>query len=305
MHRFVWLAGLVCLAMGCGTDGARPVAGDGQCWRADPAAAAPPAHAEDSPTMAVNDRRLIGRLMNETSRLKEAGRTVKIAALIEQLKTARCRLDLATPPKEIISAEALYERAKESVVVVGGPYKCEKCGKIHMATASAFVIAAGACVTSYHVVDEPKKETLVVMTFDGRVLPVKGVLAASKADDVAILQVEGLNSKPLALAPGAPVGSRVRVIGHPDGRFYALTEGIVSRYLTLRRGEADVAMMAITADFARGSSGAPVLNECGAVVGIAATTHSVYYDESGARENLQMVVKQCVPAASVLKLVQP
>jgi S1-C subfamily serine protease len=122
---------------------------------------------------------------------------------------------------------------------------------------------------------------------------------------VAILQVEGLNPRPLALAPGAPVGSPVRVISHPDGHFYTLTEGVVSRYLTVRRAETEVPAMAITADFARGSSGGPVFDDAGAVVGIATTTHSIYYDEKGARDNLQMVIKQCVPAASVLKLVQP
>jgi len=305
MYRCVWFAALACLAMGCGTAGVGPVAREVRPQDAGLSAAAPLAHAEDESTMPVNDRRLVGRLLNETSRLKGAGRTVKMATLIDQLKTSRCRLDLAPAPKEALSAEALYERTKESVVIVGGPYKCEKCQKTHMATATGFAIAPGALVTNCHVIDEARKETLVVMTFDGRAFPVRAVLAASRADDVAILQVEGLNLRPLALAPGAPVGARVRVVSHPDGHFYTLTEGVVSRYLTVRRAETEVPAMAITADFARGSSGGPVFDDAGAVVGIATTTHSIYYDEKGARDNLQMVIKQCVPAASVLKLVQP
>jgi S1-C subfamily serine protease len=247
------------------------------------------------------------RLAAEAARLKEAGRTVKMASLIEQLKSPQCRLDLPAAPKQTIAAEVLYERTKDSVLVVAAPYKCEKCGKTHVSTATAFVASAsGACVTNYHVVDEPKRDTLVVMTADGRVLPVKAVLAASKADDAAVLQVDGLVARPLALAAGARVGLAVRVISHPDARFYTLTKGIVSRYLTFRRAGADVPMMAITADYARGSSGGPVLNDCGAVVGMVANTHSIHYEEKDGRQGaLQMVVKQCVPAAAILKLIRP
>ena len=65
-------------------------------------------------------------------------------------------------------------------------------------------------------------------------------------------------------------------------------------------------MIGITADFARGSSGAPVLNEAGAVVAVAQSTRSIYYDEKEGRpENLQMVVKQCVPARYVRELIAP
>jgi S1-C subfamily serine protease len=306
MKRILWLPVLVCIGLGCGTARA-PVSPDGRESPAALCAPAPPAHVEEDAAPAIDDRRQMQRLLTESVRLKDAGQTVKMATLIEQLKSTRCKLALAPAPKEVLTGEALYERAKPSVLVVGSPYKCEKCGKTHVGTATAFVISAGgACVTNYHVVDEPKKDTLTVMTADGRVLAVKAVLAASKADDVAIFQVDGLNARPLPLAAGAPVGSRVRVISHPEMRFYTLTEGVVSRYSTFRRAGAEVPSMSITADYARGSSGGPVLSDAGAVVGLVSTTHSIYYEEQdGKQTNLQMVVKQCVPAASVLKLVQP
>jgi len=307
MKNLFWLSVIVFVSVGCSMNRATVSPGVPQD-RAAPCAAAPPAHVEDDSTAAIDDRRQMDRLLKESLRLRDAGQTVKMAALIEQLKSGRCKLALApAPPKSVLTGEAVYERAKGSVLVVGSPFKCEKCSKMHLGTATAFVISAGgACVTNYHVVDEPKKETLTVMTLDGRVLPVRAVLAASKPDDVAIVQVDGLGVRPLPLAGMAPVGTRVRVISHPENRFHTLTEGVVSRYSTFHRAGAEVPMMSITADYARGSSGGPVLDDFGAVVGLVSTTHSIYYDEKdGKQGNLQMVVKQCVPAASVLKLVQP
>ena len=63
-------------------------------------------------------------------------------------------------------------------------------------------------------------------------------------------------------------------------------------------------MMTITADFAKGSSGAPVFDDRGNVAAMVASTSSVYYTQTkDTQKNLQMVFKQCVPAASILKLI--
>ena len=61
----------------------------------------------------------------------------------------------------------------------------------------------------------------------------------------------------------------------------------------------------LTADYAKGSSGSPLFNEKGNVACMVATTHSIYYDvKNNVERNLQMVVKSCVPAESVLKLIK-
>ena len=259
----------------------------------------------DSP-MAQDDLRLKQRLESEGAKLIEAGRTVNIATLVKQLNSSRCRLALASPHTENLAGEELYRRARPSVVVIAALYKCEKCAHWHAAPATGFVISrSGACVTNYHVVNEPMRETLIAATSDGRIVPVKSVLAASRADDIAIVQLDVSDLTPLALASPAPVGSHIWVISHPDMRFYSLTEGIISRYFALRRENAAATMMAITADYARGSSGGPVLNDHGDVVGLVSSTTSIYYGEkNGQKENLQMVIKQCVPVASVRPMVE-
>ena len=101
-----------------------------------------------------------------------------------------------------------------------------------------------------------------------------------------------------------PIGSSVSVISHPGQRYYCYTSGVVSRYTQLRSKEGPAKAMTITADFARGSSGAPVMNDSGEVIGVVRSTESLYYKvEKGQQKNLQMVFKTCIPATSLLKLI--
>jgi hypothetical protein len=68
-------------------------------------------------------------------------------------------------------------------------------------------------------------------------------------------------------------------------------------------GRSDVRRVQITAEFAKGSSGGPILNDLGQVVALVTTTDSVYYNTNdGKQENLQMVFYNCVPYESVLNL---
>ena len=72
-----------------------------------------------------------------------------------------------------------------------------------------------------------------------------------------------------------------------------------------RDAAGDQSFMTITADFAKGSSGCPVLDERGAVVGIVNNTESIYYDDDGEKKqlDLQMVVKNATPSWAVLPLI--
>ena len=164
-------------------------------------------------------------------------------------------------------------------------------------------------MTNYHVVDSSTKRGLVVMTADAHVYPVQRVLAASRADDLAILKVDAEGLQPLALAgssDAAPVGSAVSIISHPDGRFYCYTAGVVSRYMKTELGGPEVEAVAVTADYARGSSGAPVLNGQGQVVAVVSSTESIYYTEDGQRQrDFQMVFRTCIPCTSLRKMIRP
>lgn len=258
----------------------------------------------------IEDQVLKANLIRQGTALIEGGQTVAGAVLAEQLGVPTCPLELSPPGSTISGSTELFRAAKDSVVVVGGLYKCDKCTRWHANTASGFVLtASGAIVTNYHVVEASSERALVVMTADSHVYPVRGILAASRVDDLAILQVDAEGLRPLPLADSetaAPVGSTVSVISHPDGRFFCYTAGVVSRYMKIPSAGRTADAMAITADYARGSSGAPVLNQQGQVVAVVSSTESIYYTQDGQRQmNLQMVFRTCIPTSSLRKMLQP
>jgi S1-C subfamily serine protease len=266
-----------------------------------------PARTNDLTSGCVNDQRILTALTDQLTKLWEGGQSVQIKKLQQQLSRKSCVLDLPPIPNARLNPASLYQQCKPGVLVAATLYKCPKCGRFHVNAASGFLVSAsGVFATSYHVVDQADQATMGAMTPDGKVWVVREVLAANKQDDVALLQLEGSGFHPLSLSSGDPIGSPVTVISHPDNNFYALTQGVISRnYLQDEKG-VQSPRLGITADFAKGSSGAPVFNEFGCVIGMVCSTHSIYYNvENGQEKNLQMVIKSCVPAPSILKLIKP
>ena len=247
----------------------------------------------------INDRAIIGQMTREATRMMDSDETVSMKSLIEQLKKEP-RAKLGLPGGKGGRAEDV----QKAIAVVGGVYKCKRCTRWHVAPASGFLIAENLLVTNYHVVNQPERSALAVRMFDGRVFMVESVVAASERYDLAVVRIPNTGITPIALGQAAPVGAKVDLISHPNQNFYTLSEGRVARYFITKRDKKTVPAMAITADFGRGSSGAPVLNEAWEVVGIAASTESLYYTEDdGDQKNLQMVFKNCVPVSQLRELI--
>jgi S1-C subfamily serine protease len=263
------------------------------------------------PNGMIDDRRLLGELNLHAKQLRDAKDSVKAADLLKQLNRKQCQLTLQMSGDKKLNTAEIAERSRKGVLVVSGLYKCQNCPNWHSGAASGFMLTEdGAFCTSYHVVDNAKNDTLVIMTGDGRVAPVVEVLAADKRTDLAILRANGKGFTPLPVTLNpldAPIGGKVRVFSHPNRHFYVLSEGIISRkYLDSTRKEGSRRMISITADFAKGSSGAPVFNEYGAVIASVNNTQSTYYDvkKDGTKDNLQMVFKNTVSLEHLRTLIK-
>jgi serine protease Do len=107
-----------------------------------------------------------------------------------------------------------------------------------------------------------------------------------------------------------PVGATVYCLSHPEldcsgtvNGFYTLTRGIVcGKFRFPAGGEKPLDWLAITADYAQGSSGGPILNHNGAVVGMVCKVMSLCDESAGGAP--QMTWKLARPSASILALLR-
>ena len=132
---------------------------------------------------------------------------------------------------------------------------------------TGFVVSPdGKFVTNYHVIQEAAR--LSVKLLDGAEYHDVSLVAADPASDLALMQVpgaSGLAALPMGSDAQMEVGDRVFVMGNPLGMGGTFTDGMVSG----KRPLEGVAMLQISAPISAGSSGGPVMNERGEVIGVA------------------------------------
>jgi hypothetical protein len=138
----------------------------------------------------------------------------------------------------------------------------------------------GVILTNYHVIENGN--VAIVKFSDGTILPVDGVLAADKDRDLAVIKIHGKTFRTLTLGDSdqIQVGEEVVAIGNPLGLELTVSNGILSGVrVTKEEGK----FLQITAPISHGSSGGPLFNMFGEVVGI-----NTMYLEGG--ENLNFAI---------------
>lgn len=128
--------------------------------------------------------------------------------------------------------------------------------------ATAFVVAPGQLLTNAHAVEGGP-----VWIRMGPVALPATVARTDSLNDLALVQIGAeLNLPALQFAEGAPApGSRVFAIGNPKGLERTISEGLVT---SLRMID-NQSVLQVSAAISSGSSGGPVLNDRGEVIGVA------------------------------------
>jgi len=132
---------------------------------------------------------------------------------------------------------------------------------------SGFFIDTDRVVTNRHVIDNAYRAE--IHSYNGSIYPVKGVIAVDAEGDIALLKVDTPPNqvRPLLLGRTSPQeGESVVVIGNPFGLEGSVTNGIVS---AVRDIPTFGRIIQITAPISPGSSGSPVVNMQGQVIGVA------------------------------------
>lgn len=142
-------------------------------------------------------------------------------------------------------------------------------GDKEIASGSGCIIdGKGILATNYHVIASTLSVSNASVAFkmaNGEFIKAEKIIAASKEYDIVLIQLKGNNFPSLRLTKKYThkQGDDVVVIGSPFGLETTVSNGIISSI----RGEDE--FIQITAPISPGSSGSPVFNSEGEVIGIA------------------------------------
>src|SRR6266508_4015732 len=156
-----------------------------------------------------------------------------------------------------LTARQIAQRTFPSVVVLVAE---DRSGDSYLG--SGFFVDDDVVVTNYHVIKDATK--VVARRLGQKRVYQTSIISHDAERDLALVRIVGAIGRPLSLAKGIriAVGDVVYVAGNPEGLEGTFSQGIVS---ALRGSD----YVQITAAISHGSSGGPVLNSRGEVIGVA------------------------------------
>jgi len=169
---------------------------------------------------------------------------------------------------QTIDLTTIAEKTRPSVFLIT---TADRAGNV-VAVGTGFLASKdGYLVTNHHVIR--KAASAVAKGDKGATFRVEGILATDLQRDLAVLKIASRDTPPLALGASASIkaGEKVAVIGSPLGLEGSLSEGIVAANREVKEFGR---VLQITAPISHGSSGSPVLDFSGKVVGVAASSRS-------------------------------
>lgn len=227
--------------------------------------------------------RVEGKLLNDK---------LVLAALSDPTKE---KVELLPARTEARDPKWVADHARKAVVRIGWYFLCPNCDKWHLNFAGGYAVSHdGAVATCFHCI-EPNSRTmregyLIAIDSEQNVCPVTAVLRADKTMDAAIVRVEGLKSEPLSLNDQTSPGDPAYLLSDPLGISGYFSSGMINRFFWLpgkNGGDpksidgARSLRVNVSTDWAPGSSGSPVLDQFGNVIGHVAVIHSLSSNNRG------------------------
>ena len=163
-------------------------------------------------------------------------------------------------PLRADSIPEIVAKAKPAVVEI---VAMDKDGSPTKLGTGFFVSSDGLVVTNFHVIQGAT--SLAAVNNNGALFLFENVVAQPASVDIAILKFQAHDVPFLSLGQSTNKveGEKVIVIGNPTGLTGTVSDGIISAF---RRNHS---LIQITAPISQGSSGSPVMDENGQVIGVA------------------------------------
>ena len=246
-------------------------------------------------------------LAQDRERLKELHSAV--LKLQDELRTLRSNISQQSSQQQVTvyrnltAPELVYEKVKESVVLIKATTRVRTILGEYYASSqgSGFVYdSLGHIVTNYHVIEDAVG---VEVFFPDRSSFKAEIVGSDPYADLAVLEIDPGNKtlKPLILGNSSSlrVGQPVIAIGNPYGFAASLTSGVISqlkRCIPSPEGRLIPNVIQFDAAVNPGSSGGPLLDYSGRIIGVT----TAIYSETGEFAGIGFAI----PSNTVAKVVR-
>ncbi len=172
---------------------------------------------------------------------------------------------LGTSPVQTKGAQEIAREAFESTVLL----VMEDANGQPLSLGSGFFVRDGEIASNLHVVKNAARGYAKIVR-QKKKYDIEGITAIDFERDLVILKIEGTSASTLILGDSntVQVGETVYAVGNPQGLEGTFSQGIVSSIREIRADK----LLQITAPISPGSSGGPVLNSKGKVIGVSVAT---------------------------------
>jgi S1-C subfamily serine protease len=167
---------------------------------------------------------------------------------------------------EILSVSQIVDKCGKAVVLIATSKETEDA----IGVGSGFIVdPKGIIVTNYHVIEGAFPA--LVKLINGDIYDDIAIIDTDARRDIAVLKIKGYNLPTIKFGDSSKVkvGEQIIVIGNPQGLENTVTDGLVSGFRDFGEG---YKLHQISAPISPGSSGSPVFNNKGEVIGIATSS---------------------------------
>lgn len=239
--------------------------------------------------------------------LKEQGQRIMMSSPVAA--------QLTNPSKKEMNGEELVAARTPSILMICkySPTLVEP-EHVQIGATAIVLTADGLCISNFHVFKSlidpysrltPLDSVFFVATSDKRIFPIKEILSYQPKADLVFFRIDTHGEKltPFPVGHDLAAGATIHALTHPLWHLYYYSRGVVARTTCSDPNDPFTNRTDITADYGKGSSGGPLFDSCGNLVGMVCTTQSIYYVDHP-QTSLQMVVKSIIPISSIRRLIE-
>lgn len=192
-------------------------------------------------------------VQDERFKAQLAQKDKELALQKEELEILKNKLE----KDDEIPLSALYKQVKSSVFTI---YTSNEIG---IAQGTAFTISSdGLALSNYHVF-EKASEAIAINEYDQKFM-ITEIIDFDQELDYVLFRLGATSQMPYVpiASQGANIGDECFTVGNPKGLTQTLSNGIISSYRQQSQ------LLQITSEITNGSSGGPLFNKRGEVIGI-------------------------------------